>query len=48
MQLLNFQNYLFNEECEEGINIFKEMIFNIIYMHDIGKINCCFQYKKMG
>ncbi|GAA0123528.1 MAG: CRISPR-associated helicase Cas3' [Clostridium argentinense] len=46
--LLNFQNYLFNEECEEGINIFKEMIFNIIYMHDIGKINCCFQYKKMG
>ncbi|WP_454053631.1 CRISPR-associated helicase Cas3' [Clostridium sp. Marseille-Q7071] len=46
--LLNFQNYLFNEECEEGINIFKEMMFDVIYMHDIGKINCCFQYKKMG
>lgn len=45
--LLNFQNYLFNEECEEGIKIFKEMMFDVVYMHDIGKINCCFQYKKM-
>lgn len=45
--LLNFQNYLFNEECEEEIKIFKEMMINIIYMHDLGKINCCFQYKKM-
>ncbi|SFA71930.1 CRISPR-associated helicase/endonuclease Cas3 [Clostridium frigidicarnis] len=45
--LLNFQNYLFNEECEEGIKLFKEMMLNILYMHDLGKINCCFQYKKM-
>ena len=45
--LLNFQNLLFNEECEEGIELFKEMMLNVIYMHDIGKINCCFQYKKM-
>ncbi|WP_291560592.1 MULTISPECIES: CRISPR-associated helicase Cas3' [unclassified Clostridium] len=46
--LLNFQNCLFNEDCEEGIELFKEMMLNVIYMHDLGKINCCFQYKKMG
>ncbi|KEI81383.1 CRISPR-associated helicase/endonuclease Cas3 [Clostridium botulinum] len=45
--LMNFQNCLFEENCSERIKIFKEMIFNIIYMHDMGKINCCFQYKKM-
>lgn len=45
--LLNFQNCLFNEDCEEGIELFKEMMLNVIYMHDLGKINCCFQYKKM-
>lgn len=45
--LLNFQNYLFNEDDKEEIGLFKEMMLNIVYMHDLGKINCCFQYKKM-
>ncbi|MCS4483508.1 CRISPR-associated endonuclease Cas3'' [Clostridium botulinum] len=45
--LLNFQNKLLHGECKEEIYIFKEMMLNTIYMHDLGKINSCFQYKKM-
>ncbi len=32
---------------EAGVTIYKEMMINIIYLHDIGKINCTFQSQKM-
>lgn len=37
-----------NKFSDKGIEIYKEMIINIIYLHDIGKINSTFQSKKMG
>lgn len=44
---LNFQNTLLNEISDKGKILYKEMLLNTIYMHDLGKINCNFQYKKM-
>ena len=39
---------MINKFSDKGIEIYKEMIINIIYLHDIGKINSTFQSKKMG
>lgn len=41
------QNGIIKGFSKEGIKIYKEMILNTIYLHDIGKINCTFQSKKM-
>ncbi|MCY6958356.1 CRISPR-associated helicase Cas3' [Clostridium brassicae] len=45
---LNFENGLVNELSLKGKNFYREMLLNTIYMHDLGKINCNFQYVKMG
>lgn len=39
---------MINKFSDRGIELYKEMIVNIIYLHDIGKINPTFQSKKMG
>ncbi|MBY6950091.1 CRISPR-associated helicase/endonuclease Cas3 [Clostridium botulinum] len=44
---LNFENNLLVGFSDEGKKLYKEMILNTIYMHDIGKINCNFQFRKM-
>ncbi|MEL5899228.1 CRISPR-associated helicase Cas3' [Clostridium sporogenes] len=31
----------------EGKELYRKMFLNTIYMHDLGKINCSFQYRKM-
>lgn len=41
------ENSFFENSSKENINIFKELIINAVYMHDIGKINTDFQYIKM-
>lgn len=43
----NIENSLSNVFSSEGKNLYREMILNTIYMHDLGKINCNFQYRKM-
>lgn len=43
----NFQQVFIPKENEEVVKLWKELICNAIYMHDMGKINCSFQYKKM-
>lgn len=43
----NFENKLLSEFSEKGKKLYREILFNTIYMHDIGKINYNFQYKKM-
>lgn len=45
---LNIENSLTNSFKSEGKKLYREMILNTIYMHDLGKINCNFQYKRMG
>ncbi|WP_042274348.1 CRISPR-associated helicase/endonuclease Cas3 [Faecalimicrobium dakarense] len=42
-----FQDKILNNSSKECIEIFKELISNAIYMHDVGKINSDFQYIKM-
>ena len=42
------ENYILRDFSKEGIEIYKEMILNVIYLHDIGKISCVFQSKKMN
>ncbi|SHH70822.1 CRISPR-associated endonuclease/helicase Cas3 [Clostridium collagenovorans DSM 3089] len=44
---LNFQNSFFKEASYEDIGLWKELICNTIYMHDLGKINPNFQREKM-
>lgn len=45
---LNIENALIDDLSDEGKKLYRQMILNTIYMHDLGKINCNFQYKKMG
>ncbi|MGY0373980.1 CRISPR-associated helicase Cas3' [Clostridium sp. JNZ J1-5] len=45
---LNFQNRFIKSFSPEGKLLYKEMLLNTIYMHDLGKINCNFQYLKMN
>lgn len=45
---LNFENKLLGDISENSKILYREMILNTIYLHDLGKINCNFQYKKMG
>lgn len=44
---LKIQNSFFKNSNPEVINLWKELLCNSIYMHDIGKINSAFQLKKM-
>lgn len=44
---INFENALINGISNEGITLYKEMLINTVYMHDVGKINCNFQYSVM-
>ncbi|EJO5347119.1 CRISPR-associated helicase Cas3' [Clostridium botulinum] len=44
---LNFENNLLIGFSNEGKELYRKMILNTIYMHDLGKINCNFQYIKM-
>lgn len=44
----NIEQRLLKDESESSIEIWKELIANAIYMHDIGKINANFQDKVMG
>jgi len=43
----NLEEKLLTELSEDGKNFWKELFCNTIYMHDIGKINCNFQTRKM-
>ncbi|MBM7614503.1 CRISPR-associated helicase Cas3' [Alkaliphilus hydrothermalis] len=45
--LLNIENGLMEDCSDEGRKLYREMLLNTIYLHDIGKINCNFQYNKM-
>ncbi|EQB88080.1 hypothetical protein M918_05945 [Clostridium sp. BL8] len=44
----NLEQELLGEQDIEGRKLFKEILLNTIYMHDLGKINCNFQYKKLN
>ena len=43
----NFEKVFLKSRNQEDIRLFKELILNTIYCHDLGKINCNFQYIKM-
>lgn len=45
--LLNLENKLGKGLSDKAITLYREMLLNTIYLHDIGKINSNFQYKKM-
>ncbi|MBU5677231.1 CRISPR-associated helicase Cas3' [Alkaliphilus sp. MSJ-5] len=45
--LHNFQNIFLKEITDEGKSIYWDMFYNTICMHDLGKINCNYQYHKM-
>lgn len=45
--LQNFQNRILISKNSDVITLWKEMMVNTIYMHDVGKINPSFQYNKM-
>ncbi|KAB3529797.1 CRISPR-associated helicase Cas3' [Alkaliphilus serpentinus] len=44
---LNLENQLCKDLSNRGIDVYREMLLNTIYMHDVGKINCNFQFIKM-
>ena len=44
---INIEEKLLTNLSEDGKNFWKELLCNTIYMHDIGKINCNFQTRKM-
>jgi CRISPR-associated endonuclease/helicase Cas3 len=44
---INLEDTLINDLSDEGKILYREMLMNTVYMHDLGKINCNFQYKKM-
>lgn len=44
---MNFESSLLKNYGEETATLWKELLCNAIYMHDLGKINSHFQYKKM-
>ncbi|AOY76430.1 CRISPR-associated helicase/endonuclease Cas3 [Clostridium formicaceticum] len=46
--LLNFEKNICKEMSTQGKLLYREMLFNTIYMHDLGKINCNFQYNRMN
>jgi CRISPR-associated endonuclease/helicase Cas3 len=43
----NLENVFFGKDEYDGIKLWEEMVCNAIYMHDLGKINSGFQYRKM-
>ena len=43
----NIDKSLISGLSQEGKRFWKELLCNTIYMHDIGKINCNFQTRKM-
>lgn len=44
---INLEGKLLNESTNIEIELFREMLLNLIFMHDMGKINPNFQSKKM-
>ncbi|AWZ48418.1 CRISPR-associated helicase/endonuclease Cas3 [Clostridiaceae bacterium 14S0207] len=44
---IKFEKMLCKDFNQHEITLFREMLLNVIYMHDIGKINICFQRNKM-
>ncbi|SET30162.1 CRISPR-associated helicase, Cas3 family [Natronincola peptidivorans] len=46
--LLNLEESICKKMSTKGRLLYREMLFNTIYMHDLGKINCNFQYNRMG
>lgn len=46
--LSNFQNILLKNISDKSKKIYWDMFYNAIRMHDVGKINCNYQYKKMN
>lgn len=45
---LNIEETLLKDKLsDKGKSLYRQMLINTIYMHDIGKINCNFQYIKM-
>ncbi|BDR75665.1 CRISPR-associated helicase Cas3' [Clostridium tetani] len=45
---LKIENNFLEKFSIEGKEFYRKMLLNTIYMHDLGKINCNFQYRKMG
>ncbi|AND85777.1 CRISPR-associated helicase/endonuclease Cas3 [Clostridium tyrobutyricum] len=45
--LNNLQNKILTKKDKKVISVWKEMMVNTVYMHDVGKINPSFQYNKM-
>lgn len=43
----NLEDKIFNETSDVEKKLFREMLLNMIFMHDIGKVNPNFQIKKM-
>lgn len=43
----NLEEKIFNKASEIEKKLFREMLLNLIFMHDIGKVNPKFQIKKM-
>ncbi|MBU3161252.1 CRISPR-associated helicase Cas3' [Clostridium frigoris] len=44
---MNIEKKLLTDLSNEGKAFWKELLCNTIYMHDIGKVNCNFQTRKM-
>lgn len=42
------EGYLIPNFSVNGVSLYKEILLNTIYLHDMGKINCGFQTKKMN
>lgn len=45
--LLSIEQALIPHLNSEGVLLYREMIYHTIYLHDIGKMNCNFQYHTM-
>lgn len=45
--LLQLEDKLIGDISNEGKQLYREMLYHTIFLHDIGKINCNFQYLKM-
>lgn len=45
--LLQLEDKIIGDVSNEGKQLYREMLYHTIFLHDIGKINCNFQYLKM-
>lgn len=46
--LYNFEKNFLKDISNRGKILYREMLYHTIYLHDLGKININFQYKKMN